>query len=334
MFDRARSGDEQAFRELIEPYRDELHLHCYRILGSLTDADDMLQETLFAAWRSLDSVANHSAVRAWLYRIATNRCLNELRAARRRRPPEPTPPFEPPEPTHRSDIPWLQPYPDSLLAGMPATAPGPEEVYDAKESVRLAFIASLQRLPPRQAAAVVLRDVLRYSLAEVAAMLDITDAAAKGVLQRARATLDRRRQSEPAQVPAATEERDLSRRFADALASDDIDGVVALMTDQAWLAMPPAPHEYHGGAAIAAFLRASAAWRGDRRLLLVPTRANGQPAFGCYIGRPDTKVADAAGIMVLTLSGHRVHGVTRFLDADLHQRFELPATMPVPSPSG
>lgn len=162
VFDRARAGDGQAFRELTDPYRSELQLHCYRILGSLTDAEDMLQETMLAAWRSLDSVASRGSLRAWLYRIATNRCLNWLRAARRRRPPEPVPPFDPPEPTSRSDITWLQPYPDILLAGVVDTPPGPEELYDAKETVRLAFISGLQHLPPRQAAVFVLRDVLGY----------------------------------------------------------------------------------------------------------------------------------------------------------------------------
>jgi RNA polymerase sigma-70 factor (ECF subfamily) len=334
IFDRARAGDEQAFRKLTDPYRGELQLHCYRILGSLTDAEDMLQETLLAAWRGLDSVANRGSLRGWLYRIATNRCLNWLRAAKRRRPPEPVPPFDPPEPTRRSDITWLQPYPDILLAAVAETAPGPEDRYDAKETVRLAFISGLQHLPPRQAAVLVLRDVLGYRLAEVAAMLEITDTAAKGALQRARATLDRHRQTvHDKPVPGSVRERDLSQRFAEALTGDDIDGVVALLTDRAWLAMPPAPHEYHGAAAIAAFLGASAAWRGARRLRVVPTRANGQPAFGCYITRPDEETADAAGIIVLTLSGDRIGGMTRFLDADLHRCFGLPETLSPGSPA-
>jgi len=328
IFDRAQAGDEQAFRELTDPYRGELQLHCYRILGSLTDAEDMLQETLLAAWRSLHSVAGRGSLRAWLYRIATNRCLNGLRAAKRRRPPEPVPPFDPPEPTRRSDITWLQPYPDILLAGVAETAPGPEELYDAKETVRLAFISCLQHLPPRQAAVLVLRDGLGYPLAEVAAMLEITNTAAKGAIQRARATLDRHRRTvHDERAPASVQERDLCQRFAEALTGDDIDGVIALLTDRAWLAMPPAPHEYHGAAAITAFLRASAAWRGVRHLRLVPTRANRQPAFGCYITRPDEETADAAGIMVLTLSGDRIRGITRFLDTDLHRRFGLPETL-------
>lgn len=331
LFDQARAGDEQAFRALTDPYRDELQLHCYRILGSLTDAEDMLQETLLAAWRSLHSVTNAEALRAWLYRIATNRCLNALRAAKSRRPPEPVPPFDPTEPTRRSDSTWLQPYPDALLEGMADTAPGPAEQYDAKEAVRLAFISGLQRLPPRQCAVLVLRDVLGFPLAEVAAMLETSDTVAKGALQRARATLDGHRQAapdEPAPEPASAQERDLGRRFAEAFSGDDIDGVVALLTDRAWMAMPPAPHEYHGATAIAAFLRAFGAYRGVRRLRLVPTRANTQPAFGCYIARPDdADAADAAGIIVLTLSADRIRGVTWFLDSDLHRRFGLPETL-------
>ncbi len=328
LLNRARAGDPHAFRELTGPFGPELQLHCYRILGSLTDAEDMLQETLLAAWRGLHSLSSPDALRAWLYRIATNRSLNALRAAKRRRPPEPVPPFDPTEPTIRSEITWLQPYPDALLDQVAESAPGPAERYDAKETVRLAFIAGLQRLPPRQAAVLVLRDVLDYPLAEVAATLEITTTAAKGALQRARATLDRHIHDDPAPAPEppSAQER-LGRRFAEALTGDDIDGLVALLTDDAWLAMPPAPHEYHGPAAITAFLRAFAAYRGVRRFHVVPTGANRQPAFGCYIDRPDEQAADAAGIFVLTLSGERIAGLTWFLEADLQRRFGLPETL-------
>ncbi|MBB3724712.1 RNA polymerase subunit sigma-70 [Nonomuraea dietziae] len=256
---RARAGDGDAFRELTEPYRGELHLHCYRILGSLTDADDLLQETLLAAWRGLDTFAGRASLRAWLYRIATNRCLNALRDGRRRVPAEPVPPFDPPEPTRRGEATWLQPYPDALLEQIPDADPGPEVRYHGREAVELAFIAALQQLPPRQTATLVLRDVLGYSAAEVADMLVTTETAVKGTLQRARATLDRRRGDVTLARPGSAEERDLTRRFADAFTADDINGVVALLTDDAWLAMPPAPHEYHGPDAIVSFLRASTA---------------------------------------------------------------------------
>lgn len=295
--------DEQAFGELVEPHRRELRLHCYRILGSLTDAEDVLQETLLAAWRGLDGFEGRSPLRSWLYKIATNRCLNALRSGRRR-PPEPVPPFEPPEPSRRGEVTWLQPIPDTEIVD---DAPGPAARYEAREAVKLAFVAGLQRLPPRQAAVLVLRDVLGYPAGEVARMLDTTETAVKGALQRARAALPPPR----AAAEPTLRERELSERFAEAFTSGDVDGVVELLTDDAWLAMPPAPHEYHGRAAIAAFLRASTAWRGARPMELLPTRANAQPAFGCYIdGRP-------AGMVVLTISGAGISAITRFLDVPL-----------------
>ena len=322
---RARGGDAQAFRELVEPYRRELQLHCYRILGSLIDAEDMLQETLLAAWRGLDGFEGRASLRAWLYRICTNRCLNALRDAGRRVPPAPAPPFEPPEPTGYGEATWLQPYPDTLLEGIADIAPGPEARYQSREAVELAFIVGLQRLPPRQAATLVLRDVLGYSAAEVATMLDTSQTAIKGALQRARASLDQRcapdRERKP--LPGSTQEQDLARRFVEAFTADDIDGVVALLTDDAWLAMPPAPHEYHGAAAIAAFLRASAAWRAGRQLRLVATRANTQPAFGCHVTDLEEQSAHPAGLIVLTLDDDRIGAVTRFLDGDLQHRFGL-----------
>ena len=250
---------ENAFEELIVPYRRELLLHCYRLLGSLTDAEDVLQETLLAAWRGLGGFQGRASSRSWLYRIATNRCLNALRDRGRRIPPAPNPPFQPPEPSRHGDVPWLQPYPDALLEHVPDAAPGPEARYTAREAVELAFVAALQRLPPRQAAVLVLCDVLGYPLGEVAPMLDTTATAVKGLLQRARTSLFLHRGEPPA--PGSAQERDLVRRFVEAFTTDDIDTLVTLLTDDAWLAMPPAPHEYHGAAAIASFLRASATWR-------------------------------------------------------------------------
>jgi RNA polymerase sigma-70 factor (TIGR02960 family) len=324
---RAKAGDDQAFRELVEPYGRELQLHCYRILGSLTDAEDLLQETLLAAWRGLAGFEGRASLRAWLYRIATNRCLNALRDNGRRVPPAAVPPFEPPEPTRSTEVTWLQPYPDTLLEQMPDRAPGPEARYQMREAVELAFIAGLQRLPPRQAATLILRDVLGYSTAEVAEMFDTTQTAVKGALQRARTTLEQVRPTvERAAPPGSAQEQDLSRRFADAFTAHDIDGLVALLTDDAWLAMPPAPHEYHGVPAIVSFLRVSGAWRGRRRLLLVPTRANTQPAYGCYLADVDEPVADPAGLLVLTLQGNRIGGMTRFFDNSLLHRFGLPQT--------
>lgn len=318
LLDRARGGNEQAFRELIEPYRRELHVHCYRMLGSLVDAEDMLQETLLAAWRGLEGFAGRSSIRAWLYRIATNRCLNALRDSGRRVPTEPVPPFDPPPPSRRSEVTWLQPYPDTLLEE--ATA-GPAARYLARETVELAFLAALQELPPRQVAALLLCDVLGFSIAEVAPMLDTTANAVKGALQRARA---RRTSSPGTHRPAdSTQERDLAQSFARAFTEDDIDSVIELLTDDAWLAMPPAPHEYDGPVAIGEFMSASAAWRAGRRFRLVPTSANSQPAFGCYLADKVGNDARFTSIIVLTVRDRRISRITHFLDPELSREFGM-----------
>jgi RNA polymerase sigma-70 factor (ECF subfamily) len=299
-------------------------VHCYRLLGSLTDAEDLLQETLLAAWRGLPGFEGRASVRAWLYRIATNRCLNAMRAANRRVPAEPTPPFQPPEPSRRSEVTWLQPCPDTLLDGIADSAPGPEARYQATEAVELAFVAALQRMPPRQAAALVLRDVLGFPAGEVAGMLDTTPTAVKGALQRARAALDH---DHPPPRPSPAEERALGRRFAEAFTAADIDAVIALLTDDAWLSMPPAPHEYHGTEAIAAFLTASFACQPHLRLLLVPTAANGQVAFGSYLHDPGEPTATPAGLFVLTTAGTSIRTITRFHLDTLYPRFDLPTQL-------
>jgi RNA polymerase sigma-70 factor (TIGR02960 family) len=332
MLQRARDGDERAFRELTDPYRRELQVHCYRMLGSLTDAEDMVQETLLAAWRGLAGFQERASVRTWLYRIATNRCLNALRSAGRRIPTEPVPPFQPPEPTRRGEITWLQPYPDALLEGIADPAPGPEARYQGTEAVELAFVAGLQRMPPRQAAALVLRDVLGFGTDEVAGMLGTSHTAVKGALQRARAALDRARADRAGQGPrpGSATEHDLARRFADAYVAADLGRIVALLTDDAWLSMPPAPHEYHGLDAIAAFLRTSFAYRADRRVQLLAARANTQPALGSYLTDPAEPVGTPAGLFVLTMAGDRIQAITRFhLDA-LYPRFGLPDSLPAP----
>jgi RNA polymerase sigma-70 factor (ECF subfamily) len=298
------------------------------MLGSLTDAEDVLQETLLAAWRGLAGYRERASLRTWLYRIATNQCLNAIRTASRRAPVEPTPPFQPPPPTRRGEITWLQPYPDSLLSGIPDTAPGPEARYQTTEAVELAFVAGLQRMPPRQAAALVLRDVLGFGAEEVAGMLGTSPTAVKGALQRARAALDQERGARGAVPrPGSAEERDVGRRFADAFVAADIDGLIALLTDDAWLSMPPAPHEYHGADAIRAFLRASFAYRGERRMHLVPARANTQLAFGSYLRDGTRPTAVPAGLFVLTMAGRRIRALTRFHLDELYPRFGLPATL-------
>lgn len=327
MLQRARDGDEQAFRELIDPHRRELQAHCYRLLGSLTDAEDMLQETLLAAWRGLAGFEERASLRSWLYRIATNRCLNALRTAGRRVPAEPVPPFQPPEPTRRDQVTWLQPYPDALLDGIPDTAPGPEARYQATETIELAFVTALQRMPPRQAATLVLRDVLGFTTAEVAGILGTSPTAIKGALQRARVSLDHHRGGADHDRPGSTRERDLSRRFASAFVAGDVEGVVALLTDDAWLSMPPAPHEYQGSGAITAFLRASFSFRGYRHVTLLPARSNTQPAFGSYLSGPASQVATPAGLIVLTVGTDRIRAITRFHLDTLYPRFGLPRTL-------
>ncbi len=326
----ARAGDTEAFRALTDRYRHELHLHCYRLLGSVADAEDVLQETLLAAWRGLAEFEGRSSVRAWLYRIATNRCLNALRDARRRPAEVPPPPFDPPPPTRHGDLPWLQPYPDVLLRQLIDATPDPEAQSQIRETVELAFVAWLQALPPRQAASLVLRDVLGYSTAEVATMLQTTTTAVKGALQRARASIDQRRRARERHAPPArgsAAERRISRAFAEAFVADDIDGVIALLTDDAWLAMPPAPHVYQAPAAIGAFFQASADWRAGRRFHLRPTSANLQPAFAFYLADAAGRAAHAEGVMVLDLHGDRIGTITRFLDPHLPRRFGLPTTI-------
>jgi RNA polymerase sigma-70 factor (TIGR02960 family) len=327
---RARAGDESAFRELVAPYRRELHLHCYRILGSLQDAEDMVQETLLAAWRGLDGFEQRASFRAWLYRIATNRCLNALRD-RKRRPQEVPTMAQPPKPTRMAEPTWLDPYPDLLLEGVADTAPGPESRYETRESVGLAFAAGLQHLPPRQRAALVLREVLGFPSSEVAEMLETTEASVKSALQRARATLDHRVPAggqERVPVPGSARERDLVARFATAVEQGDTAGVIALLTDDAWLTMPPQPYEYQGPAAIAGFIARERDDRSDANLRLVATRANGQPAFGCYLPDPQAAVLRAYGIMVLGLDEDQVSAITWFGERSLFAYFGLPRTLP------
>jgi RNA polymerase sigma-70 factor (ECF subfamily) len=320
--------DEREFREAVEPYRRELRLHCYRILGSLQDAEDQLQETLLAAWRGIDDFEGRASLRSWLYRIATNRCLNLLRD-RKRRPQEVPPMAEPPEPTRMADPIWLEPYPDALLEGVEDAELGPEARYETRESVGIAFMATLQLLPARQRAVLVLRDVLGFRTGEVAAMLDASEASVKSALQRARATLDERLPlggRERAPLPRSEREREVVARFAAAVERGDTEAVVSLLTDDAWLTMPPEPYEYQGGAAIAGFLRDREVRRGAP-LRLVPTRANGQPAFGCYLPDPQAAIARAYGLMVLTLAGERVAAITWFGERSLVDHFGLPRTL-------
>jgi RNA polymerase sigma-70 factor (ECF subfamily) len=326
---RARAGDGDAFRELTEPYRRELLVHCYRMLGSFQDAEDALQDTLLAAWRSLAGFEGRSSLRTWLYRIATHRCLDARRAARRRPAKEwDVPNVEPPEPTRLGEVVWLQPFPDALLEGAFAMPLGPEARYEQTESISLAFVTALQTLPPRQLAVLILRDVLGYHADEVADVLDSTVDSVNSALKRARANLQRQqlpadgRESPPAAGTPA--EVALVAKFAGAWESADLDALVALLTDDAFISMPPMPFGYEGRDVVARFC--ASLFAAGRRFDLVPTRANGQPAFGAYLRAP-TGVRHGTGLYVLTLTGDRICAMTRF-DNSVLPWFGLPRSLP------
>jgi RNA polymerase sigma-70 factor (ECF subfamily) len=325
---RARAGDEEAFRELTDPHRRELQVHCYRILGSVQDAEDALQDTLIAAWQGLTAFEGRASVRTWLYRIATNRCLNALRAASRR--PQvswPTLDLEPPEPTRVGPVVWLEPYPDVLLEDVADQPPGPEARYQAREAISLAFVTALQLLPPRQRAVLVLRDVLGFRASEVADMLGATVESVTSALKRARASVGRRSPShgEPPPLPGSREETEIIARLTRAYERGDVDALVALLTDDVSVAMPPVPLEYEGRE-LAARFHSAVTFRGGRTYRLVPTRANGQLAFGAYV-RMGPGPLHAMGLLVFTLAGDRVSAITRF-DNSVLPHFGLPRALP------
>jgi RNA polymerase sigma-70 factor (ECF subfamily) len=329
---RARAGDEDAFRALTDPYRRELQVHCYRILGSLQDAEDAVQETLLSAWRGLAGFEGRASLRSWLYRIATNRCLNALRDSGRRSgamPGSGDGVSDAPEPSRRAEPIWLQPYPEDLLEGLPDRAEGLDARYETKEAVGLAFVSGLQRMPPQQRAVLVLRDVLGYRAAEVAAMLEASEASVNSALQRARAALAAAPER-PAggTVPDSPGQRRLLGRFAEAFEAGDVETVLDLLSEDAWIRMPPEPHEYTGREAIGEFIRSRPLWEGGGRLRLVPTRANGQPAFAYYMGDPQADVCRIGGIFVLTLEGEEITAITRFGEGGWLPWFGLPRTLP------
>jgi RNA polymerase sigma-70 factor (TIGR02960 family) len=321
--ERARAGEANAFQELVESHRRELLVHCYRNLGSLQDAEDVLQEVLLSAWRALDRFDGRS-LRAWLYRIATNRCLNYLRDEGRR--PEsallgaPKPVFDG---LVSSDEPWwLEPYPDALIDD---AALGPEARYDVRESIALSFVTSLQHLPPQQRAVLVLRDVLGFPAAEVASMLETTRTSVNSALVRARDGLRSEKEPDRVPLPNSAREKEVVDRFVNAFQHGDLDEVVALLTSDAKFTMPPEPLECNGSQGIAKYLRGSSWWGQD--LKLVPTRANGQPAFGYYLPDPNSPIWRARGLLVLTLADDQISAITRFGDRGVLARFGLPRTL-------
>jgi RNA polymerase sigma-70 factor (TIGR02960 family) len=309
---RARAGDGAAFRELTDPFRRELQVHCYRMLGSFQDAEDAVQDTLLAAWQALDGFEGRASIRTWLYRIATNRCLNARRAASRRPAKQwDIPHIDPPEPTRLGEIVWLEPFPDALLTGA-----GPEASYEQRESVSLAFVTALQVLPPRQVAVLILRDVLEFHAAEVADMLDASVESVNSALKRARAGLRRRlRESDPPPADSPAEHA-IVAKFTRAWADADLEALVELLTDDVFISMPPIPLEYEGRAAARRFCEAIL--NGGRRFDLVPARANGQPAFGTYL-------RTASGVRHGT--GDRISAMARFENTVLPW-FGLPRSLP------
>jgi RNA polymerase sigma-70 factor (TIGR02960 family) len=329
LISRARAGDGEAFRELTEPYRRELQVHCYRMLGSFQDAEDALQDTLLAAWQGLGGFEGRASIRTWLYRIATNKCLNSLRSANHRPAKEwDLPQVEPPEPTRLGEVVWLEPFPDALLEGAIDVPLGPEARYEQTESISLAFVTALQVLPPRQLAVLILRDVLGFHANEVADMLDSTVESVNSALKRARANLQRRQpptdEGEPAPAPDSPAEQALVAKFVRAYESGDTDGLVALFTDDISISMPPIPLEYEGRDVVTRLF--ASIFGSGRRVDLVPTRANGQPAFGAYLRAP-TGIRHGTGLFVLTLTSDRIRTFTRF-DNSVLPWFGLPRSLP------
>ena len=327
---RAQAGDSRAFAELVSGHRRELEVHCYRILGSAQDAEDTVQETFLAAWQHICAFEVRASLRTWLFRIATNRCLDVLRAARRR--PQrggPVPAGSRPEPTSPSEVIWLEPYPDVLLDGLADRAPGPDARYETREAISLAFVAALQLLPPRQRAVLVLRDVLGYRAREVAVMLDTTEDSVSSALRHARANLRRRLPApgDPPPAPNSLAEREVVERLVSAYETGNVSALVSLLAEDVVIIAPLAGGKYVG-TAVATRLFETVIFPEGRTYRLIPTRANGQPAFGVYVLDPATGASHVNGMLVLTLAGNRITAMTRF-DNSLIARFGLPRRIPL-----
>jgi RNA polymerase sigma-70 factor (ECF subfamily) len=327
-----RSGDEETFRRLVESHRAELHAHCYRMLGSLQDAEDALQEALLRAWRGLGGFAGRSSPRTWLYAIATNACLDAIA----RRPgrvlpadygPPATPSTDPGQPLVESV--WVEPYPDEEL-GLPDGYAAPEARYEQREAVELAFIAALQHLPARQRAVLVLREVLGFSAREVAGSLETTVASVNSALQRARKNVDERR---PAQTQQATlrtlgdeQVRDAVERYVDAWANGDVEALRALLTEDATFSMPPWASWWRGRETIAGFAKTAAEICAEGRPVFV--HANAQPAVAYYLKDADTGRLKAGAIDVLSFEGPQISDITAFISPGLFARFGLGPELP------
>ena len=324
--DAARSGDERAFVDLVAPYRRELHAHCYRMLGSVHDADEALQEALVRAWRGLPGFLGRSSLRTWLYKIATNASLRLLeQRSRRALPVDYGPAADPHDAEWRAvEAGWVEPYPSDRLY-VDTGGAGPAARYERTESVELAFVAAVQHLPPNQRAVLLLREVLGFSAKETAAALETTVASVNSALQRARGTLRRRlpERSQQASLRALGDVglRELVQGYVDAWERGDAAAILDLLAEDATFSMPPFAAWYRGREAIAAFLP-----RGPlrERWRLLPVRANAQPAFGCYRWNSDERSYVAHSIDVVTVAGRRIDQITAFLDAGSLADFGLP----------
>jgi RNA polymerase sigma-70 factor (ECF subfamily) len=329
LLSKARAGDAEAFTALTSPHRGELQVHCYRMLGSFHDAEDVLQETLLAAWQGLERFDGRASLRTWLYKIATNRCLNALRAGKRR-PAKAldVPGVKMPDPTRFGEVTWLEPFPDARLEGALDVPLGPEVRYEQTESISLTFVTALQVLPHRQLAVLILCDILGFQASEVSEMLDSTLDSVNSALKRARANLEQRRPANrdrrPPPASGSPSEDALVTKFVRAWQSADVDAIVALLTDDVFVSMPPTPHEYEGRELALQFC--ANLFRAGRRHDLVPTRANGQPAFGAYL-RTASGVSQGSGVYVLTFSGDRIAAMTRF-EPGVLEYFGLPQSLP------
>jgi RNA polymerase sigma-70 factor (ECF subfamily) len=325
----AKERDRGAFQQLTDRYRRELQVHCYRMLGSFHDAEDLVQETFLRAWRSVPSFDGRASMRHWLYRIATNACLNAL-ASRARLgrvlPESQSPPTtQMPSREPASEIGWLEPYPDCALDGVADGAPGPEARYATREAVHLAFIAAIQLLPPRQRATLLLTDVLGWSARDSARLLGSSVAAVNSALQRARATLDERLPGGPPQCslsPGETQ-RALLDRYVRAWETMDVDVFTALLKDDAVMSMPPWREWYHGRPAIATFFARTGRPGGHAPFRLVPTAANREPAFAFY-SRWQSPEWRFHSIQVVVVDGSRIEKLTSFVMPALASAFDLP----------
>ena len=329
-------GPSHTFAQLAEPFRPELKLHCYRMLGSLHEAEDLVQETYLRAWRSFNSFERGS-FRAWLYRIATNVCLNALAARKnmRRLLPDQQAPasttFQMPEGAPSTDLPWLEPYPDSNLEGIADSAPNPAVRYASLEAVQLAFITAIQQLPPRQRAVLLLCDVLGWAAAEAATLLGGSTASINSALQRARQTLAKRYPAGRPPIASSPNpaERELLDRYLRAWESYDLDGFVALLKEDATYTMPPWLQWYAGHDAIRSFF--AMAWHGRGKVHLIPTAANCQPAFAMYMRPGAGALWTAHALHVLTLERDLISRLTLFVEPvgpRLFAAFGLPLVLP------